>query len=107
MAFALLGLALVEVKSVLRITWVQKQGSRQTLKLEGQLLGPWITSVREACAETNNGCTGLQLDLTSLTYVDAEGFELLRDLLRDGIEIGDCSSFVGELLQRPKRQRPF
>jgi len=76
------------------------------LKLEGQLLGPWITSVREACAGTDGGCSGLQLDLASLTYVDAEGFELLRDLLREGIEIGDCSSFVGELLQGPKRQKP-
>jgi ABC-type transporter Mla MlaB component len=95
----------VETTSVLRITWLRKKGNRQTLKLEGQLLGPWITSLREACAGTDGGSSALQLDLASLTYVDSEGFELLRDLVREGIEIGDCSSFVGELLQRPKWQK--
>jgi hypothetical protein len=40
-----------------------------------------------------------RLDLAAVTYVDAAGVELLRDLIAEGVEIAACSSFVHELLQ--------
>ena len=66
------------------------------MKLEGELLEPWVTTVRETC--TRNG-SRLCLDLTDVTYVDTVGTRLLRELIEGGIEISGCSRFVAQLLQ--------
>jgi anti-anti-sigma regulatory factor len=68
----------------------------RTVKLEGQILEPWVSAVREACTKRRR--RSLCLDLAHVTYVDAAGVQLLRDLKREGIEIAACSSFVAELL---------
>lgn len=79
---------------MLRITRVPGSQS-QTLKLEGSLLEPWVDEVLEACRSTP---TRTKLDLTGITFVDAAGTRLLCDLIKRGIEIAACSSFVAELL---------
>ena len=70
-----------------------------TIKLEGQLLGPWVPAVRDACRERGRRSGRLFLDLAAVTYADAAGVRLLRDLVGDGVEITACSGFVGELLR--------
>jgi anti-anti-sigma regulatory factor len=69
-----------------------------TIKLEGEILEPWVGAVRDACAQRGRRSGRLCLDLAALTFVDAAGAGLLRDLVGEGIEIAACSSFVGELL---------
>jgi hypothetical protein len=81
---------------VLKITRVSRKGRGLTIKLEGEVFGPWVDSVRAACAV--RGRRPRRLDLAAVTYVDAAGVELLRDLIADGVEIAACSSFVRELL---------
>jgi hypothetical protein len=83
---------------VLKITQLFSRGRGLTIKLEGELLGPWVDSVRDACAV--RGRRPRRLDLAALTYVDAAGLQLLRDLVARGADIAACSSFVGELLRR-------
>jgi hypothetical protein len=70
-----------------------------TIKLEGQLLGPWVETVRDACRKRGRRSARPRLDLTAVPYVDAAGVQLLRDLISEGVEIASCSSFVGELLR--------
>ena len=70
-----------------------------TLNLEGEILGPWVGAVRDACTKRGRRSSRLRLDLAAVTYVDAAGVELLRDLMAEGVEITACSSFVRELLQ--------
>jgi anti-anti-sigma regulatory factor len=82
---------------VLKITRLPRHGRVQTIKLEGALLEPWVGAVRDACTTPDR--RSLRLDLTAVNYVDAAGVHLLRDLIREGIEIAACSSFVGELLR--------
>src|SRR5262249_860208 len=84
--------------AVLRITRIARAGSAPILKLEGELLEPWVDEVRQACADPAAGASRTRLDLSAVTFVDAAGGELLRDLIRQGIEIAACSSFVAELL---------
>ena len=84
---------------MLRVTLLSQKGRGLTIKLEGVLLGPWVGSVRDACAARGRRPLPLRLDLAAVTYVDAAGVQLLRDLLAEGVEIAACSSFVGELLQ--------
>ena len=81
---------------MLKITRVFHKGRGLTIKLEGEVCGPWVYSVRAACAI--RGRRPRRLDLAAVTYVDAAGVQLLRDLLAEGVEIAACSSFVGELL---------
>ena len=81
---------------MLKITRVFHKGRGLTIKLEGEILVPWVRAVREAC--TKRGRRPRRLDLAAVTYVDAAGVELLRDLIAEGVEIAACSSFVRELL---------
>jgi anti-anti-sigma regulatory factor len=82
---------------VLKITRLSHKGRDLTIKLEGELLGAWVSAVRDVCA--GRGRRPRRLDLAAVTYVDAAGVQLLRDLIADGVEIAACSSFVGELLR--------
>jgi hypothetical protein len=65
------------------------------MKLEGELLEPWVNTVREICTRKGRR---LYLDLTEVTYI-AVGTRLVRELIEGGIEISGCSRFVGQLLQ--------
>src|SRR5262249_56679015 len=87
-----------EVAGVVKITRLSHEGQGLTLKLEGEIRGPWLDTVREACATRGSGPR--RLDLAAVTYVDAAGVQLLRDLVAEGVEIAACSSFVGALLHR-------
>jgi ABC-type transporter Mla MlaB component len=85
---------------MLKITHVAGTDSDpvRTLELEGELLAPWVGEVRQACAELMAGASRTRLDLAAVTFVDAAGVQLLRDLIRQGIEVAACSSFIAELL---------
>jgi hypothetical protein len=82
----------------LKITRLSQTGRMQTIKLEGEILEPWVSSVRDACAPQGNRSEPVCLNLAAVTYMDAAGTQLLRDLIREGITIAACSSFIGELL---------
>ena len=73
------------------------------IKLEGELLKPWVEAVLDACAKQGRRPRQVVLDLAAVTYVDGPGSKLLRDLAGAGIEIGACSSFVAELLDLEQR----
>jgi anti-anti-sigma regulatory factor len=81
---------------VLRITRLSPKGRGLTIKLEGELVGAWVGAARAACAA--RGRRPRRLDLAAVTYVDAAGLQLLRDLVAEGAEIAARSSFIGALL---------
>ena len=82
---------------MLKITRLACHGQVQTIKLEGEILEPWVGAVRDACTTSDRQFRHLRLDLTAVSYVDTAGTQLIRDLMREGIEIAACSSFIGEL----------
>ena len=82
---------------MLKITRLSHKGRGLTIKLEGEIVGAWVGAARDACAI--RGRRPRRLDLAAVTYVDAAGIQLLRNLMAEGVEIAACSSFVGELLQ--------
>ena len=89
---------------MLKITRLSHKGRSVTIKLEGEVLGAWVGAAREACA--SRGRRPRRLDLAAVTYVDAAGLRLLRDLMAEGVEIAACSSFVGELLRLEDPGKP-
>ena len=84
---------------MLRVVTDTANGPVQTLKLEGKLQGPWVDEVRKACSHSLASSSRTSLDLSALTFVDEDGAELLRSLIRGGVEVVACSSYVAELLQ--------
>ncbi len=71
----------------------------RTLKLEGKLQGPWVLEAQDvyalSAAEVSRTC----LDLSGLTFSDAEGAAFLRELIQSGVQVVGCSSYIAELLQ--------
>ncbi|MGA2451366.1 MAG: hypothetical protein ABTD50_22130 [Polyangiaceae bacterium] len=66
-----------------------------SLLLEGSLAGPWVDALRDAL----NGCDGnVELDLSAVRFVDAEGAALLRSVLGKRVTLCRSSAFVASLL---------
>ncbi len=80
---------------MLRITW-DRDAQPPLLRLEGELLGPWVEEVRQVGAQHR---IKAQLDLARLEFADAAGVRLLRELCQDHWHVVACSPFVTELLQ--------
>ena len=83
---------------MLKITEIVQSDSGRTFKLEGKLLGPWVDELRNACTQPLDRLEQVGLDLAAVTFVNAAGAKLLRELIRQGIIITRCSAFVAELL---------
>jgi ABC-type transporter Mla MlaB component len=88
---------------MLRITHAQDNDSSWTLRLEGKLLGPWVTELARSCNELPGSPDRLRLDLSAVTFVDGPGVALLRDLLGRGATLAACSGLVAELLHGEAR----
>jgi len=82
---------------MLRIT-DSRGDTKRVVMLEGKLLGAWVDEVRGLFVgiEVDSFPT---LDLSSLSYVDRAGVEMLQELLGRGARIRACSPFVAELLR--------
>ena len=84
---------------MLRITEAA-DGSGLLLKLEGKLREPWVEELaRSARRPLPAGHGPIRLDLSSVTFADKAGVRLLRELLRQGVEIAATSAFVAALLR--------
>ena len=84
---------------MLKVTRLSRTVRVLTVKLEGKLLEPWVPTVRDVCQRRGRRSGRLRLDLAAVTYADAAGVQLLRDLVGEGVDIATCSSFVAELLR--------
>jgi hypothetical protein len=57
-----------------------------------------VDELRNVCTKPLDRAEQVGLDLAAVTFVNAAGAELLRELTRQGIIISQCSAFVAELL---------
>jgi anti-anti-sigma regulatory factor len=79
------------------------RGEGTCLRLDGQVTGPWVEELRRACAETlgNNGHdqNHLVLDLAGVSFLDADGVALFRELAARRVSFTNCSTFIAEQLK--------
>lgn len=69
---------------MLRIT-IEEDAQSPAIKLEGKIAGPWVGELR-SCWQSlapSLGAKKLRLDLRGVSFVDAAGRELLRDIYRE------------------------
>ena len=75
---------------MLRIT-THSTADSLTFQLEGRLVGPWVTELRDCWRKTPCHDKGaVHIDLRAVTYVDAAGEELLADMYRQGADLFAC-----------------
>ena len=84
---------------MLRISQSESEDHIVALRLEGQLIGPWIEELGNACERLLNYGKQLTLDLRDLSFVDCDGIALLRTLAERRVSFTNCSRFVAELLK--------
>ncbi len=82
-----------------------------TLTVEGRLTGPWVAELDRVWKEFKGSSTGrVVVDLTGVTFVEADGKALLGKMWQDGAELvvtGCCMrSLVEDIESSAPRQRP-
>jgi anti-anti-sigma regulatory factor len=80
---------------MLRIAITATGDTTIVLKLEGKLLEPWIDELRRSITVSPEHLT---LDLSSLSYADAAGVQVLAALVRKGATLQGPSGFISALL---------
>ena len=80
---------------------------RVLLRLEGQVTGLWVDELRRTCDEAigvnGRGGNPLVLDLADVSFIDAHGVALFRELSARGADLLNGSLFVMEQLKEVTR----
>jgi anti-anti-sigma regulatory factor len=84
---------------VLRIDKVYENLFTVKLKLEGTLVGEWVSLLEEKILECLENHKKVFLDFSELRFVDEHGMEMLRRLPPEKIAITNCPRFIEELLK--------
>jgi anti-anti-sigma regulatory factor len=84
---------------VLRIDKVYENLLTVKLKLEGTLVGEWVSLLEEKILECLENNKKVLLDFSELRFVDEHGMEMLRRLPPEKIAITNCPRFIEELLK--------
>ena len=84
---------------MLRITVVESSRIAVTLRVEGRITGPWVEELRTACdVHTFPDEVQLSLDLADISFADAAGIALLRELRNRGVGLIHTTPFLAEQL---------
>jgi ABC-type transporter Mla MlaB component len=75
----------------------------ECLMVEGRIAGPWVRELRRAAEECLARHLSPALDLSGVSYVDAEGASLLRSLVAQRMPIRSSSAFVRAMLKETSR----
>jgi anti-anti-sigma factor len=85
---------------MLKISRTQTNEPATVLKLEGQVRGQWVEELRRACSDgLSRGRGALTLDLADVSFIDAAGLALFRDLASRDVAFHNCSLFAAEQLK--------
>ena len=84
----------------MRITVVESSKIAVTLRVEGRITGPWVEELRTACnVHTFPDQVQLSLELADISFADAGGIALLRELRNRGVGLIRTTPFVAEQLK--------
>jgi anti-anti-sigma regulatory factor len=84
----------------MKITVVESSAEGVRLRVEGRLIGRWVEELRRTCdLHAINGGIQLILDLADVSFADAEGINLLKELRIRWVTLFNPSSLVAEQLK--------
>jgi anti-anti-sigma regulatory factor len=84
----------------MKITVVESSSKGVRLRVEGRLAGRWVEELRRACdLHALSEGIRLTLDLADVSFADAAGIELLKELRIRSVTLLSPSSLVAEQLK--------
>jgi anti-anti-sigma regulatory factor len=84
----------------MRITVVESSSLAVRLKVEGRLMGRWVGELKRTCdLQGLREGIRLTLDLADVSFADAAGIELLKELRFRSVGLVNPSSLVAEQLK--------
>ena len=86
---------------MLKISQAGTANHSVTLKLEGRVVGPWVSELSQVCETLLKAGRALKLDLNDVSFADASGVSALSSLKSRGVTLIQCSPFVAEQLKNP------
>ena len=84
---------------MLRITKTAVTPIRVTFRLEGQVRSPWTAELESQALACQLAGQQAVLDFSGVTFVSAEGVELIKRLRSRGTLVTRCSPIVEDLLK--------
>jgi anti-anti-sigma regulatory factor len=85
---------------MLRITVVESSTSVVSLRVEGRITGSWVEELRRACdAHTFLDEVQLSLELADVSFADAAGIVLLKELRTRGVGLVRATPYLAEQLK--------
>ncbi len=83
---------------MLRITEGTSRKKSTILRLEGQLIGPWVNELSRVCETPITDGRKVTIDLAEVSFADRKGVSLLRELRLRGAVLANESVFLKEQL---------
>lgn len=84
---------------VLRVTLINQDDETVYLRLDGKLAGTCASTLEEQCSVyMENNYKTVLLDFTGVSYIDAEGVEMLERVKNERIQIVNCPLYIETLL---------
>ncbi len=92
--------------AMLKVTINNKQGFLETWELEGKLSGEWVIELKRCWMDriAQQGVP-LQVNLKSVSFIDAAGKQLLKEMHMRGVKIKGCGCMIRAVVEeitRPK-----
>lgn len=85
---------------MLRITVVESFGSTVVLRAEDRITGPWVEELRTTCEmHSDIDQVQLRIELEDVSFADAAGIALLKELRKRGVSLSRINSFMAEQLR--------
>jgi anti-anti-sigma regulatory factor len=85
---------------MLRVTVVESSRSAVTLRVEGRITGSSVEELRRACdVHTIPDAAQLFLELSDVSFADAAGVVLLKELRSRGVGLMRTNPFMAEQLK--------
>jgi hypothetical protein len=100
LSIALLSSEEIRCTAMLRITVVESSKNAVTLRAEGRIAGPWVEELRQACnVFIPPERVQLFLEIADISFADAAGIALLKELRDRGVSLMRTTAFVAEQLR--------
>ena len=91
---------------MLRISIDESEGNVVTLRLEGQIIGAWVSELSKACERMLTPGRTVTLDLGDVSLIDRPGLTLLASLSQRGVALQRCSPFQEAQLRLASSPQP-
>lgn len=84
---------------MLKISKVESVNHAVVLRLEGRIVGPWVTELQKSCEEALAEGRSLNLHLADVEFMDTSAVALLSRLRSSGVALLESTPFVSEQLK--------